>query len=83
MVINLSDKTSLLGLYIWQRYHFRRKAFESMRDSDFDSLSAYGEAVDNAIQANASTIRINFDVFDEVGRVKTSNQLCLQMTGAV
>ena len=46
------------------------QAFESMRDSDFDSLSAYGEAVDNAIQANASTIRINFDVFDEVGRGK-------------
>lgn len=33
-------------------------AVESLRNSDFDSVSAYGEVVDNAIQAEAKKIRI-------------------------
>ena len=33
-------------------------ALESMRNSDFDVYSAYGEVIDNAIQANATEIRV-------------------------
>jgi hypothetical protein len=36
-------------------------ALESMRASDFDCYSAYGEVVDNSIQANATDIRIEFE----------------------
>jgi len=35
---------------------------ESLRDSDFDSCSAYGEVVDNSIQAEAENIRIVFEL---------------------
>lgn len=35
-------------------------ALESMRESDFDCYSAYGEAIDNSIQANANDIRLKF-----------------------
>lgn len=37
-------------------------AIESFRASNFDSLSAYGEVVDNSIQAHAKHIRIRFFV---------------------
>lgn len=33
---------------------------ESLRDSDFDSCSALGEVIDNSIQANAKSVRVNF-----------------------
>lgn len=36
-------------------------ALDSLRNSDFDALSAYGEAVDNSLQAGAKKISINFD----------------------
>ncbi len=36
-------------------------ALESMRSSDFDCYSAYGEVIDNSIQALASDIRIYFE----------------------
>lgn len=36
-------------------------ALESMRASDFDCYSAYGEAVDNSIQADADDIRIEIE----------------------
>ena len=36
-------------------------ALESMRNSDFDVCSAYGEVVDNSIQANARKIKIRMD----------------------
>lgn len=35
-------------------------ALESMRESDFDCYSAYGEVIDNSIQAGANEIRIHF-----------------------
>jgi hypothetical protein len=35
-------------------------ALESMRASDFDCYSAYGEVIDNSIQAKATDIRIKF-----------------------
>lgn len=35
-------------------------ALLSMRESDFDTYSAYGEAVDNSIQAEATRIHIDF-----------------------
>lgn len=36
------------------------RALESLRSSDFDAVSAYGEVLDNAIQADATHIRIRF-----------------------
>jgi len=36
-------------------------ALQSMRNSDFDAYSAYGEVIDNSIQANAKNIKILFD----------------------
>jgi hypothetical protein len=33
----------------------------SMRNSSFDELSAYGEVVDNSIQANARNVKMKFD----------------------
>ena len=36
-------------------------ALESMRASDFDCYSAYGEIIDNSIQAFATDIRIGFE----------------------
>lgn len=44
---------------------------ESLRDSDFDSCSAYGEVVDNSIQADAKNIRIQFEPLgkDNISRV--------------
>jgi len=36
-------------------------ALLSMRDSDFDAYSAYGEAIDNSIQENATKISVLFD----------------------
>ena len=36
-------------------------AILSMRSSSFDELSAYGEVIDNSIQAEASNVKIRFD----------------------
>lgn len=36
-------------------------ALLSMRNSDFDAYSAYGEVIDNSIQADADEIRVRFD----------------------
>ena len=36
-------------------------ALDSMRNSDFDVYSAYGEVIDNAIQAKATEIRVLID----------------------
>ncbi len=36
-------------------------AIDSLRNSDFDAISAYGEVVDNSIEANSKNIRIKFD----------------------
>ena len=36
-------------------------ALDSLRSSDFDANSAYGEVIDNAIQAEATNINIKFD----------------------
>ena len=37
-----------------------KHAIQSLRESDFDALSAYGEAIDNSLQADASEIRVKF-----------------------
>jgi len=42
------------------------QALQSMRDSDFDCYSAYAEAIDNAIQANATKIHIEFQTETKV-----------------
>lgn len=38
------------------------QALDSLRSSDFDAYSAYGEVIDNAIQAEANKISIKFDL---------------------
>jgi hypothetical protein len=38
------------------------RALESLRNSDFDTLSAVGEVIDNSIEANAKNIRIWLDL---------------------
>ena len=35
------------------RFFEDSNALDSLRSSDFDTLSAYGEVIDNSIQANA------------------------------
>jgi len=35
-------------------------AIQSLRESEFDAVSAYGEIVDNSLQADATRIRIKF-----------------------
>lgn len=37
-------------------------ALQSLRDSDFDVYSAYGEVIDNSIQAEATWVKINFNM---------------------
>ena len=37
------------------------RALESMRESDFDCYSAYGEIIDNSIEAEANEIYIDFE----------------------
>ena len=37
------------------------QAIQSERASDFDVYSAYGEVIDNSVEANASTIKIKFN----------------------
>ena len=50
-------------------------ALESFRDSDFDCYSAYGEVIDNSIQAHAKNIRIKFDPkgTDDIDRIVFSD----------
>lgn len=36
------------------------RAIESLRESDFDTVSAYGEVLDNSIEAGATEIRVQF-----------------------
>ena len=38
------------------------QAIESLRSSDFDTLSAFGEVLDNSIQANAKNIKIKTNI---------------------
>lgn len=48
-------------------------AFESLRASDFDCYSAYGEIIDNSIQAKATDIRLQFN--ERMDRSKTTHQI--------
>lgn len=36
-------------------------AIQSLRESDFDANSAYGEVIDNSLQAHAENVRIRFE----------------------
>lgn len=38
-----------------------RNALDSLRNSEFDTYSAYGEVIDNSIQAEANTINLKFE----------------------
>lgn len=44
-----------------QRFFEDSNALDSLRSSDFDAYSAYGEVIDNSIQAGATKIYIKFD----------------------
>lgn len=50
-------------------------ALLSMRDSDFDSYSAYGEVIDNSIQAEAKNIKIKFNTTIKKRRRKALTQI--------
>lgn len=70
-------------------------AIDSLRNSDFDALSAYGEVIDNSIEANAKKIHLNFQtqlgkhkyryieriIFgdDGIGMGKSDLHKCLQL----
>ena len=41
-------------------------ALLSMRSSSFDELSAYGEVIDNSIQANASFVKMKFETGQKI-----------------
>ena len=43
-------------------------AILSLRDSDFDAYSAYGEVIDNSVQAKAKNVGIFFDTTTSPGR---------------
>ena len=45
------------------RFFTDTHALDSLRNSDFDSISAYGEVIDNSIQANAKNIRVQFETY--------------------
>jgi len=49
-----------MGLIISDNQKLIDQQIQSERESDFDSNSAYGEIVDNALQANAKNIKIHF-----------------------
>ena len=51
-------------------------ALDSLRHSDFDCYSAYGEVVDNSIQAKANDIRLEFE---EVNDSKSTKKRILQI----
>jgi hypothetical protein len=38
------------------------RALESLRNSDFDTLSAIGEVIDNSIEAKTKKIHISLDI---------------------
>ncbi|EXJ11391.1 MULTISPECIES: ATP-binding protein [Nitrincola] len=43
------------------RFFEDANALDSLRSSDFDALSAYGEVIDNAIQAGADCVTVDFE----------------------
>ena len=51
-----------MSYHLNERVSFFResRAIESLRESDFDTVSAYGEVLDNSIQADATSINIRF-----------------------
>jgi len=51
------------------------RALESLRNSDFDAVSAYGEVVDNSIQAGATKIQIKFDTTHSKPGKSSSNHI--------
>lgn len=63
------------------RFFEDSRALDSLRHSDFDSLSAYGEVIDNAIQAEASHIRIRFDLSPARHNYEQINELAFSDNG--
>lgn len=56
------------------------RALESMRESDFDCYSAYGEIIDNSIEAEANEIYIDFEE-KMVGRKKKIDKIVFADNG--
>jgi hypothetical protein len=42
------------------------QAIQSERASDFDVYSAYGEVLDNSVEADASNIKMKFNTLDSL-----------------
>lgn len=57
----MTDNNEEINQNLEQGFVEQDTALESMRASDFDCYSAYGEVIDNSIQAYANDIRIQFD----------------------
>lgn len=46
-------------------------AIQSLRESDFDANSAFGEVIDNSIEAGAENINIKFETSERNGKTNT------------
>lgn len=58
------------------------QALESLRNTDFDNLSAFGEVIDNSIQANATKIHLNFELSEASGRMPLIDRLVFADNGS-
>ena len=51
-------------------------ALDSLRNSDFDAVSAYGEVIDNSIEAQAKRIKIQFDTQVSTRNYEQIERIC-------
>jgi len=51
-------------------------ALDSLRNSDFDAVSAYGEVIDNSIEAGAKKIQIRFDTQTSARGYEQIERIC-------
>ena len=58
----MDNASRKFGGKMGERFFEDSNALDSLRSSDFDAYSAYGEVIDNSIQANATEIKLNFKV---------------------
>jgi len=50
------------------RFFQDARAIESLRESDFDTVSAYGEVIDNSLEAGATEVKVKFVTEPKRGR---------------
>jgi hypothetical protein len=56
------------------------RALESLRNSDFDTLSAIGEALDNSIEANSRKINLSIEI-ESLGKKQVPNEVAFADDG--